>query len=150
MVGGAAAVNHEDTTMETHFTIPPLDRAEIAAARLNLRQRLAELTGNLGGCGSSIQVYDPAPGSGRQTDTTAAEDPDAGEREAVLAALARIENGTYGDCVSCSAPIGRRRLHVTPHAANCILCEAERLRAHWCADKPVGPIHMQQNWQFRP
>lgn len=120
--------------MTSHTTIPSFDRAEIAAARLNLRQRLAELTGGLGGYDPTVQAFTA------DNELTAGDDPDAPERDAVLAALARIESGTYGDCVSCGAPVGKRRLHITPHAANCIACEAERLRAHWCADKPIGAI----------
>lgn len=38
----------------------------------------------------------------------------------VQAALARIENGTYGDCAVCGKPIGRARLEVRPIATRCI------------------------------
>lgn len=119
--------------MKSHNMIPSFDRAELAAARLNLRQRLTELTGGLGNFNAPVLAFVP-------DDLPSPDDPDATERDAVRAALARIEDGSYGDCVSCGAPVGKRRLHITPHAANCIACEAERLRAHWCADKPIGAI----------
>lgn len=38
------------------------------------------------------------------------------------AALARIENGTYGECVSCGEPIDPRRLEADPAAASCLAC----------------------------
>ena len=36
------------------------------------------------------------------------------------AALARIENGTYGTCVVCGRPIGEERLEAVPWATLCI------------------------------
>jgi RNA polymerase-binding protein DksA len=36
------------------------------------------------------------------------------------AALARIEEGTYGLCTSCGKPIGRERLEALPYATLCI------------------------------
>ena len=37
-------------------------------------------------------------------------------------ALERIENGTYGKCVTCGEPINEKRLEAVPHAAQCIAC----------------------------
>jgi RNA polymerase-binding protein DksA len=36
------------------------------------------------------------------------------------AALARIENGTYGTCGVCGRPIGEERLEAVPYATLCI------------------------------
>ena len=36
------------------------------------------------------------------------------------AALARIEDGTYGTCIRCGKPIGEDRLRALPHASLCI------------------------------
>ena len=44
----------------------------------------------------------------------------AGQREQVVAALARLEAGTYGVCVDCGQPIPDARLEVRPEAARCI------------------------------
>jgi len=41
------------------------------------------------------------------------------------AALARIEEGTYGACVRCGNPIARERLEAVPHAALCIDCKLQ-------------------------
>ncbi len=43
--------------------------------------------------------------------------------EAVDAALARLDAGTYGICVSCGQPIGAARLDALPAAAHCIDCQ---------------------------
>ncbi|HRN30161.1 MAG TPA: TraR/DksA C4-type zinc finger protein [Terrimesophilobacter sp.] len=38
----------------------------------------------------------------------------------VRAALARIDDGTYGDCAVCGGPIGWERLTARPYARTCI------------------------------
>lgn len=40
----------------------------------------------------------------------------------INAALARIENGTFGTCTTCGEPVGDKRLATIPHAAQCIAC----------------------------
>jgi len=42
---------------------------------------------------------------------------------AVVAALARMDAGTYGACVRCGAEIGLERLRVMPAAGLCIVCK---------------------------
>ena len=48
----------------------------------------------------------------------------AGRTEAVLieAALKRIEDGTYGKCITCGNPIPQRRLEALPEASQCVDC----------------------------
>jgi DnaK suppressor protein len=46
----------------------------------------------------------------------------AHEIGSVHRALARIENGTYGECVRCGADISQQRLEARPEAALCIEC----------------------------
>jgi DnaK suppressor protein len=43
--------------------------------------------------------------------------------EEIDAALARVEAGTYGRCVSCQAAIPVERLEVRPFAARCFPCQ---------------------------
>jgi RNA polymerase-binding transcription factor len=43
--------------------------------------------------------------------------------EAIDAALKRIDEGTYGTCVSCKEQIRHERLETTPWAALCIDCK---------------------------
>jgi DnaK suppressor protein len=44
------------------------------------------------------------------------------ERVQVQAALRAMDEGTYGVCQRCEAPIGPARLHAMPHARLCIGC----------------------------
>jgi RNA polymerase-binding protein DksA len=43
--------------------------------------------------------------------------------EAVEAALARLDAGTFGTCVRCGRPIAPERLEALPWAAHCIDCQ---------------------------
>ncbi len=47
---------------------------------------------------------------------------------AIDAALARLDEGTYGRCTACHRPIGDDRLEALPWAALCIDCQ--RAAAH--------------------
>lgn len=53
---------------------------------------------------------------------------DAAELNAVLEALARIQEGSYGLCTDCGGPIAFERLLAQPQAPRCIRCETERDR----------------------
>ena len=46
------------------------------------------------------------------------------EAAQIRAALARIDNGTYGTCANCGAEIGAKRLEAQPVATRCIKCAA--------------------------
>lgn len=56
---------------------------------------------------------------------------DARALATVVAALRRLDDGTYGKCVECGGPIGAPRLDAIPEAATCIDCAtgAERVSA---------------------
>lgn len=43
-------------------------------------------------------------------------------RQQVTAALAAIDDGSYGDCRSCGEPIGYRRLKARPESPFCVPC----------------------------
>jgi RNA polymerase-binding protein DksA len=43
--------------------------------------------------------------------------------EAVEAALARLDAGTFGTCIRCGRPIAPERLEALPWAAHCIDCQ---------------------------
>ncbi len=42
------------------------------------------------------------------------------------AALARIQEGRYGDCLSCGGPMGLQRLRAIPEARYCMACSGQR------------------------
>ena len=44
----------------------------------------------------------------------------AGQREQVVAALRRLDEGTYGQCVDCGRPIPDERLEARPEVARCL------------------------------
>lgn len=46
-----------------------------------------------------------------------------GIRRLVMQALARIDEGTYGQCRTCGKPIGKARLELIPYTPYCIACE---------------------------
>lgn len=48
------------------------------------------------------------------------------------AALDRLEDGTYGDCIECGAEIAEARLRALPFAVRCKDCESARERAEGC------------------
>jgi DnaK suppressor protein len=48
---------------------------------------------------------------------------DSGELTQVQAALARIHDGRYGQCIDCGEDIDLRRLQVQPAAARCLPCQ---------------------------
>ena len=52
------------------------------------------------------------------------------QRSDVLAALHRIDLGTYGTCVDCGGPVPEGRLEAKPEAARCVACQGklDRLR----------------------
>jgi len=62
------------------------------------------------------------------------------EREglrAVQDALARLADGTYGECLECGEPIGALRLSVLPEAALCVGCQGmAEFRAEHKACRP--------------
>jgi RNA polymerase-binding transcription factor DksA len=50
------------------------------------------------------------------------------EVAAIRAALQRLDNGSYGFCVSCGEPIPPARLQALPYAVQCIACAAQAER----------------------
>lgn len=47
------------------------------------------------------------------------------QRSDVLAALHRIDLGTYGTCVDCGGPVPEGRLEAKPEAARCVACQGK-------------------------
>ena len=99
-----------------------------AAARARLQTQLAELENR-----QSHISEDLAEPISRDSDEAAIEVEDdaalegqgvlvAREIASVKRALARIEDGTYGQCVRCAGDIDPARLEARPEAALCIAC----------------------------
>ena len=48
--------------------------------------------------------------------------------QAIDAALKRIDDGTYGNCVNCGQPVGAERLEALPWTTQCIGCKRKEER----------------------
>lgn len=46
------------------------------------------------------------------------------------AALARIQEGRYGTCLSCGGPMGLQRLRALPEARYCVACSGQHTSDH--------------------
>lgn len=57
----------------------------------------------------------------------------------VRAALARIEEGSYGECLGCGEPIPTKRLDAVPWAAYCVRCQ-EAVDAQRAAETPGADL----------
>lgn len=75
---------------------------------------------------------DIAAESSRDTVDEVQADHAALELQQVLAALQRIDDGSYGQCLDCGDPIDERRLTAMPAAAYCVACQGvhEHARPH--------------------
>ena len=107
------------------------------AARTTLEQLLRELDsatqtleGEGAGESSELSHHDQHPAD-TATEIADVDRQDAiieaagDQREQVLAALARLEDGSYGICVDCGRPIPDARLEVRPEAARCVEDQAK-------------------------
>jgi DnaK suppressor protein len=47
------------------------------------------------------------------------------QREEVVAALGRLDDGSYGRCVQCGADLPEERLEARPEASRCVACQAK-------------------------
>lgn len=61
----------------------------------------------------------------------------------VRAALARMQEGTYGTCVDCEEEIGLRRLHAVPWTPLCIGCQENEDRSNGHVSQQPG------SWSLR-
>jgi RNA polymerase-binding transcription factor DksA len=99
-------------------------RAQLVAERDRVYDQLAEL-------GVSRDSYDEGfADSGQVTAERSEVEALVGTLQETLtdidAALAKFEQGTYGQCESCGGPIGEARLEAMPAARLCIKCASKR------------------------
>jgi DnaK suppressor protein len=50
------------------------------------------------------------------------------QRSEIVAALTRIQDGSYGTCADCGRPIPDGRLEARPEASRCVNCQSKRDR----------------------
>ncbi len=98
--------------------------------RAQLQQQLERLQYRLGKISRDLRQT-PDPDSeeqaiGRENDEILEGLDDSSRKEIALlqAALARIDAGTYGRCITCGEDIAPQRLEALPYATTCIKCAA--------------------------
>lgn len=95
---------------------------------LALRARLDELTRRVGDLEAELRQPLDADFEEQAADLqddeplAALEDAARGEIQRIRTALARIENGSYGTCVTCGEGIAPARLAAVPTAVQCAGC----------------------------
>lgn len=120
----------------------PSDRDRRSALRSQLKARLEELRNRVAAeivpepeetfSGIAGEVRDAGDASVAQEQSdlrTRRVERDATALTAVGRALARLEDGSYGECVDCGLEIGTARLAVVPEAERCSHCQ-ERFERH--------------------
>lgn len=113
--------------MTTPITTP--FKTQLLAQRASLLAQLGHLRGGtVGRAEASAEHFAREQDSTAQVNTArdlelALDERETAELRLVDAALARIADGTYGQCMDCGVEIPAARLHVAPEAARCIRCQ---------------------------
>lgn len=97
-------------------------RADVQAAQL------ARQAASFAASAEVVDRKDEAAGRESAAIDAAQEQRDRDDLEEVVAALHRLDIGSYGDCASCGEPIALPRLLVQPSALRCAACQT--LREH--------------------
>jgi DnaK suppressor protein len=87
-----------------------------SANRDHLREQLGELTGGA----FDDNFADSGQVAAEQGENRVLAGRLRDQLDDVERALARIDNGTYGECEICGSPIGEVRLEIMPAARHCI------------------------------
>jgi RNA polymerase-binding transcription factor DksA len=124
------------------------DRNEIEQKLANRKAELERLLGivTVGDedGNSELADYDQHPGD-QGTETHEQELDEAtrailkDERNAVLQALERLEDGSYGTCVDCGKEIPAGRLQAQPEAIRCVEDQRRFEASHGTTGGPVSP-----------
>lgn len=93
-----------------------------------LRDRMRELNRRLSEAETELDQPAPADSEDRASEREGDEvleglgNAGLAEIRMIEAALDRIGDGTFGECVTCGEPISEERLEAVPHAARCRNC----------------------------
>ncbi|MEV6152873.1 TraR/DksA C4-type zinc finger protein [Nonomuraea sp. NPDC052129] len=105
-----------------------------ATARKQLEKMLADLDRSIGvlqGDPVAIREHSAADAGSDLTDADRAQamlTVATAQRRAVIEALKRVDEGTYGRCVDCGKPVPEGRLEARPEAARCVECQGRQER----------------------
>jgi RNA polymerase-binding transcription factor DksA len=103
-------------------------KTPIARRREQLTSRLNELQARLSTIDAELDSHDSKDweemATERESDEVLEGMGEAGLREMrmIEAALNRVDEGEYGDCVKCGEPISEERLDLLPYTPFCATC----------------------------
>jgi RNA polymerase-binding transcription factor len=109
-----------------------MDRKSIARFQKSLQVRHRELRDSLTQTQreSPTAQHDYGKDEGDRANTSLARELDLGQKArdrallaSVDAALKRINEGTFGECLNCGQEINSKRLEAIPWVRNCITCQ---------------------------
>jgi DnaK suppressor protein len=106
-------------------------RKRLERACQELDQSIAVLQGEKPAVRSADFARDPADAGTSLSDedrTEAVLHSAMSQRTEILAALQRIQEGSYGTCADCGRPIPEGRLEARPEATRCVACQSKRDR----------------------
>jgi DnaK suppressor protein len=118
-----------------HLDTTPF-KAALLLQRSSLLAQLATLRGGtVGRAQASTEHFasrddTPAAANSARDLELAMDAHESAEIDAVEAALLRIEDGSYGACVDCAAPLAEARLKAAPEASRCIHCQEKLEKAN--------------------
>ena len=104
-------------------------KERLQTQRAGLQEQLKALRGgDIGRAEASANHFGGHEDSTAQTNTArelefALDARETEELNQIEAALRRIEDGSYGQCVDCGVEIASVRLEVAPEASRCIACQ---------------------------
>ena len=78
--------------------------------------------------GASMEAGDAGANLTEADRNEAAVESARAQRAEVVAALTRVQDGSYGKCVDCGQPVPEGRLEARPTTARCVACQAKRDR----------------------
>jgi len=109
---------------------------EFRSALDSLAIELAEILSETAEAARPVELDQPAIGRVSRIDAIQQQKMLEANREAqrarlqlVRSALHRMDDGEYGDCLSCGDEVGLPRLRARPESLNCIECQSARERA---------------------
>ena len=101
---------------------------DVSQFEARLRNRLNELNARLSGVEAELDQPPNADVEERATEREGDEvleslgNAGLSEIKMIQAALGRVADGSFGECVACGEEISEARLNAVPHAARCKKC----------------------------
>ncbi len=105
--------------------------SDLVGIKKQLEERLEMLTARAEGAETELRAGHSADFEEYATEAEGDEVLEGLEGSAVAqihqikAALSRIEDGSYGECVTCGDAVGEKRMAALPHTPQCISCASK-------------------------